>query len=82
MSENKYKWMVMIYLAGNNSLSEECVFALADMAASRPPSQVAIIAQLNTGVHNHTTLQIKEGGMTADQIQLQLAELTLFDVNV
>ena len=71
MSEKK--WTIMIYLAGNNSLSEECVFALADMAASRPSSQVAIIAQLNTPVHDNTPLRIN-GGMSADQIHAKLKE--------
>ena len=58
--KNLYKWTVMIYLAGDNSLDEESVAALADMAnASRMIDEnVAIVARLSTSVHHGTVLRI------------------------
>jgi len=69
--ENEFKWTVMIYLAGNNSLSEECVYALTDMSISTKSDKMAVVAQLNTGVHDSTTIRI-EKGMTPEEIHDKL----------
>ena len=54
-------WLVMIYLAGNNNLSEECVFALTEMKKAALSDNVTVMAQLDTSVHRHTPLRIKHG---------------------
>jgi len=54
-------WLVMIYLAGNNNLSEECVFALTEMKKAALSENVTVMAQLDTSVHRHTPLRIKHG---------------------
>ena len=45
---NKIKWLVMIYLAGDNNLSEECVYAITEMKRIGSSKDVAIFAQLDT----------------------------------
>ena len=67
----KVKWLVMIYLAGDNSLSEECVFALTEMRRIGSNTDVKVFAQLDTGVHDNTPLFIKHGtspGETNDEL--------------
>ena len=54
------KWLVMVYLAGNNNLSEECVFALTEMKRIGSTDDVAVIANLDTSVHRNTPLEIKK----------------------
>jgi len=71
MSEEKYKWVVMIYLAGNNSLSEACVHSLTDMLNTHGSQNVAVFAQLNTGVHENTFLRMRPG-MSARDLHEQL----------
>jgi Clostripain family len=71
MSEEKYKWVVMIYLAGNNSLSEACVHSLTDMLNTQGTQNVAVFAQLNTGVHENTFLRMRPG-MSARDLHEQL----------
>lgn len=71
MSEEKYKWVVMIYLAGNNSLSEACVYSLTDMLNTQGSQNVAVFAQLNTGVHENTFLRMRPG-MSARDLHEQL----------
>ena len=72
-SEKKNKWTVMVHLAGDNNLSEECVFALAEMSRIGSGDGVAVIAQLDTGVHENTDLFI-EPGTTPGQINRKLNE--------
>ena len=74
MSENKYLWTVMIYLAGNNSLSEECVYALTEMAAAVPAKEIALVAQLNTGVHDGTKIRIDKDTSKPEHIHKALKE--------
>src|SRR5262245_161058 len=40
-------WLVMIYLAGDNNLTEEMVFALEDMHAEGAPPGVKIVVQFD-----------------------------------
>jgi hypothetical protein len=54
------KWKVMIFLAGNNSLSEECVYGLTEILDARPDEEIAVFAQLSTGVHRGTFLNLRE----------------------
>src|SRR5438045_7191266 len=65
------KWLVMIYMAGNNSLGEDCVAALTQMAEANISDNIAVFAQLNTDVHKATTLQITNA-TTVDGIHDQL----------
>src|SRR5712691_11259968 len=67
----KIEWLVMIYLAGDNNLSEECVYALTEMKKIGSSKNVAIFAQLDTGVHDNTPLFIKQSftpGQTNDEL--------------
>src|ERR1041384_1590155 len=58
--QNPYKWNVMIFLAGNNSLSEECIFGLTDILEAKVNGKIAISAELSTGVHRGTFLNLRE----------------------
>ena len=40
-------WTIMIYLAGDNNLSEECVFALTEMKKVKHMEKVSILAQFD-----------------------------------
>src|SRR5262245_17264840 len=46
MAENR-SWLVMLYLAGDNDLSEEMVLALQDLQAQGPPPGAKIVAQFD-----------------------------------
>ena len=54
------KWNVMIFLAGNNSLSEECVYGLTEVLNAKINGDIAVFAQLNTGVHRGTFLNLRD----------------------
>jgi hypothetical protein len=54
------KWNVMIFLAGNNSLSEECVYGLTEVLNAKINGNIAVFAQLNTGVHRGTFLNLRD----------------------
>lgn len=41
------KWTIMAYLAGDNSLADECVYALTEMKAAKTGGRIKIIAQLD-----------------------------------
>ena len=43
----KHPWLVMLYLAGDNSLNEDMVLALQDLQAEGPPRGDRIVAQLD-----------------------------------
>jgi len=51
----------MVFLAGDNDLSEECIFALNDMKKVGSTDQVAVIVELDTPVHENTRLKIEFG---------------------
>src|SRR5258708_2708168 len=57
----KVKWLGMIYLSGNNNLSEECVFALTEMRRVGSNKDVAIVAQLDSSVYSNQPLFIDKG---------------------
>ena len=72
-----HKWTVMINLAGDNNLSSECVYALTEMKRIGSSNQVAVIAQLDTTVHEFTPLFIEPEkerasihGVTGDELAL------------
>ena len=41
------KWTVMVYLAGDNNLADECVFALTEMKAAMIDKRVKVVAQFD-----------------------------------
>jgi len=45
--KKKAAWTVMVYLAGDNNLSEECVFALTEMKKAAPGQRIKVIAQFD-----------------------------------
>ena len=45
--KKKAVWTVMVYLAGDNNLSEECVFALTEMKKVTPSEKINVIAQFD-----------------------------------
>ena len=47
MSKNKAAWTVMVYLAGDNNLTTECLFALTEMKKAAPGKQIRVIAQFD-----------------------------------
>jgi pentapeptide MXKDX repeat protein len=47
MAMKKAAWTVMVYLAGDNNLSTECVFALTEMREVAPSEQINVIAQFD-----------------------------------
>src|SRR5882724_13693728 len=55
------KWTVMVYLAGDNNLSDECVWAISEMKRVPLANEVTVIAQLDTGIHENPKLIIREG---------------------
>lgn len=54
MGEKK-KWTVMVYLSGDNNLSEECVWALKEMYRIGANDRVAVIAQYDSKARNVPT---------------------------
>jgi len=47
INDHKFEWLVMVYLAGDNNLSEEMIWALTEMQAGGSTSDVAIVAQFD-----------------------------------
>jgi len=47
MSKQKAIWTVMVYLAGDNNLTSECLFALTEMKKARPGAKINVIAQFD-----------------------------------
>ena len=56
-----FKWTLMVFLAGDNNLSEECIYALNEMKKVGSTAQVAVIVELDTTVHESTRLKIEKG---------------------
>ncbi len=46
-NETDYSWTVMVYLAGDNNLTEESVFSLTEMRKVKTDDRIAVIAQLD-----------------------------------
>jgi Clostripain family len=47
MSKTKAAWTVMVYLAGDNNLTAECLFALTEMKKAMPGDRINVIAQFD-----------------------------------
>ena len=47
MPEDKAIWTVMVYLAGDNNLTSECLFALTEMKKAAPGKDINVIAQFD-----------------------------------
>src|SRR5213594_1638086 len=47
MPKNKAVWTVMVYLAGDNNLTSECLFALTEMKKALPGEYMKVIAQFD-----------------------------------
>src|SRR5215472_4399173 len=46
-SNDKKKWTIMLYLAGNNDLSDEMVWTLTELFRVRMPKQIAVTVQFD-----------------------------------
>ena len=46
-SKPPFLWTVMVYLAGDNNLTDESVFALTEMKQVNTDDRIAVIAQLD-----------------------------------
>jgi hypothetical protein len=47
MAKKKAAWTVMVYLAGDNNLTTECLFALTEMKKAAPGKHIRVIAQFD-----------------------------------
>ena len=47
MAKNRAAWTVMVYLAGDNNLTTECLFALTEMKKAAPGRKINVIAQFD-----------------------------------
>lgn len=47
MADTKAAWTVMVYLAGDNNLTTECMFALTEMKQAEIGKQINVIAQFD-----------------------------------
>lgn len=70
MSENphKYKWTVMVYLAGDNNLTEECVYSLTEMKKLDTGDRIKVTAQFDprgkkTPVHRYVINKAQRPGV-------------------
>jgi hypothetical protein len=50
--ERRYSWTVMVYLAGDNNLTDESVFALTELKKVKTDDRIAVIAQLDPKASN------------------------------
>ena len=71
------KWTVMVHLAGDNNLSSECIYSLTEMRRSGSNKDVAVIANLNTSVHNDTSLFITRNTQPGDTNEKLVQSLEL-----
>ncbi|HEX5873609.1 MAG TPA: clostripain-related cysteine peptidase [Pyrinomonadaceae bacterium] len=67
-------WTIMVYLAGDNNLTKECMFALTEMKqAAFDEQEVNVIAQFDPSdpylpAHRYVINRSKDGGLYADII--------------
>ncbi|MFN2532917.1 MAG: clostripain-related cysteine peptidase [Pyrinomonadaceae bacterium] len=47
MAKKKAAWTVLVYLAGDNNLSTECLFALTEMKKAAPAPHINVVAQFD-----------------------------------
>src|SRR5436190_5355431 len=60
--KTKAEWLVMIYLAGDNNLAEECVFALTEMKRiGSVDNKMEVMIHLDTTVHENAVMRVKKG---------------------
>lgn len=45
--DEKALWTVMVYLAGDNNLADECVYALTEMKAAQKDPRIKVVAQFD-----------------------------------
>src|SRR6185295_17616562 len=64
-----FKWTLMVFLAGDNNLSEECIFAINEMKKIGSTDEVAVIVELDTPVHENTRLMISQGADPAGVVR-------------
>ena len=80
-SKPPFLWTVMVYLAGDNNLTDESVFALTEMKQVNTDDRVAVIAQLDpkSGKHPVTPLrhQPRAGGTGRPPLSCHLAAGTI-----
>ena len=62
-SKPHFLWTVMVYLAGDNNLTDESVFALTEMKQVNTDDRIAVIAQLDprVGAFRHTAMSSTAG---------------------
>jgi hypothetical protein len=90
------KWTILIYQAGDNNLSEECVYALKEIklvgtqssasAAKKAPAQISVVAQFDPSGRGNPTLRFKISGpggpgSIEDNVTETLAEIDTGDPN-
>jgi hypothetical protein len=73
MDKNKAVWTVMVYLAGDNNLTSECLFALTEMKKALPGEQINVIAQFDPSdpflpTHRYEINRNGEDGTLVDDI--------------
>src|SRR5262245_15767145 len=47
MPRSQFAWTVMVYLAGDNSLTSECLFALTEMKKAKLGDDICVVAQFD-----------------------------------
>lgn len=68
------KWTILIYMAGDNNLAEECVYALKEIklvgaqssAATKTPARISVIAQFDPSGRGNPTRRFKISGPGGD----------------
>lgn len=64
-TDPKYQWTVMVYLAGDNNLTEECVYSLQEMKRIDTGNRIKVTAQYDprgrkTPVHRYSINKAKD----------------------
>jgi Clostripain family len=72
----EYDWTIMLYLSGDNSLSEDMIRALKDIATEGPPERVAITIQYDPRAPGLPTFVYALGDKVPVQENQELAEKT------
>jgi hypothetical protein len=63
------EWTVMVYMAGDNSLSAECIWALTEMKKAASSDQINVIAQFDPsdGLARTRRYEINKDGLHSYQ---------------
>lgn len=67
-------WLVMIYMAADNNLAEECVFSLTEIQRVAPSENVAVVAQFDSRVKGIATKRYDFNKKTSGQNGARLCE--------